>query len=83
MEALRLTSTDLSNHLVIRNLPHTLCFRGPQSVGHRLDLKRSMFEPREVHPKGFRCVSKDETKGLSHGNICRVVYAAPHAVSSK
>ena len=68
MEALRLTSTHLSNHLVIRNLPHTLCFRGPQSVGHRLDLKRLMFEPREVHPKGFRAVSKD--KGVFPSLMC-------------
>ena len=58
MEALRLTSQHLSNHLVIRNLPHTLCFRGPQSVGHRIDLKRLMCEPREMHRKDFDALRK-------------------------
>ena len=68
MEALRLTSHHLSNHLVIRNLPHTLCFRGPQSVAHRLDFKRLMFDPREVHPKGFRSASKH--KGVFPSLMC-------------
>ena len=54
MEALRLSSARLSNHLAVRNMPESFTYRGPQSVAHRVDLERLLFEPRQVHPVGVR-----------------------------